>query len=326
MNEVRWGMIGSGRVAEVKSAPGLNKANHSSLIAVMNRTKQKAVDYAARHHVPKVYSDSLSLINDPDINAIYIATPPSSHKEYTLDAARAGKAVYVEKPMALNHAECRKMIAACDKADVPLFVAYYRRALPRFIKIKSLIEEGSIGTVRYVNMTFTQPVLATPLRGNLRWRIDPKITLYGLFSETGCHMLDLIQFYFGPIQSVKSFVSNQEKLHDVPDQVSSILLFESGIHGLGTWNFATHEKIDRTEIVGSKGKITYSTYRNAPIRLDKEGEVETIDIPDPEHVQQPLIQTIVDELTGNGRCPSTGVTAADTNYWIDQIMNDAQSS
>lgn len=323
MNEVRWGMIGCGEVTEVKSAPGLYKANNSSLVAVMNRTKQKAVDYAARHHVPTVYDDDQSLINDPNVDAIYIATPPSSHKEYALAAARVGKAVYVEKPMALNYEECHEMIAVCDAADVPLFVAYYRRALPKFIKIKSVIEKGSIGTIRYVNMTFTHST--ANFSDEHPWRIDPEITLYGLFSETGCHMLDLIQFYFGPIQSAKGFVSNPGNLYEVPDQVSSILLFESGIHGIGMWNFATHEEIDRTEIVGSKGKITYSTYRDAPIKVVKEGKLETLDIPNPEHVQQPLIQAIVDELTGNGKSPSTGLTAAETNYWIDHIMNDAQS-
>jgi len=325
MKEVRWGMIGCGDVAEVKSAPGLYKVNNSSLVAVMNRTKQKAVDYAARHHVPKVYDDAESLINDPDIDAIYISTPPSSHKEYTLAAARAGKAIYVEKPMALDYEECLEMNAACETASVPIFVAYYRRALPKFLKIKSLIEEGSIGIVRYVNTTFTQSNLDIELNETNNWRIDPKITLYGLFSETGCHMLDLIQYYFGPIQSAKGFASNQASLYEVPDSVSAVFLFESGIHGVGTWNFSTHEQVDRTEIVGSKGKITYATYEDAPITLDMDGEVITIDTPNTEHAQQPLIQSIVDELTGIGKCQSTGTTAALTNYWIDHIMNDAKS-
>jgi 1,5-anhydro-D-fructose reductase (1,5-anhydro-D-mannitol-forming) len=138
-------------------------------------------------------------------------------------------------------------------------------------------------------------------------------------------MLDLIQYYFGPIQSAKGFASNQANLNKVPDSVSAVFLFDSGIHGIGAWNFSTHEQIDRTEIVGSKGKITFSTFSDAPVSLEVGGEMTTIDCPNPDHVQQPLIQSIVDELTGIGKCQSTGTTAAETNYWIDHLMDDAKS-
>src|SRR5882757_10269989 len=103
---IRWGIIGCGDVTEVKSGPALQRATGSALVAVMRRDRAKAEDYARRHGVARAYDDAAALIADPDVDAVYVATPPSSHAAYTLAAARAGKPVYVEKPMALSHAEC----------------------------------------------------------------------------------------------------------------------------------------------------------------------------------------------------------------------------
>ena len=133
---VKWGILGVGDVCEVKSAPAMQLIKNSELVAVMRRNGAKAKDYARRHQVPKWYDKAEDLIHDPDVNAIYIATPPNAHCELTIKAAEAGKPVYVEKPMARTFSECEQMIAACKKANVPLYVAYYRRMLPNFLKLK----------------------------------------------------------------------------------------------------------------------------------------------------------------------------------------------
>ena len=158
MRTIRWGVIGCGDVTEVKSGPALQQAEHSALVAVMRRNGALARDYARRHGVPRWYDDASALIADAEVDAIYVATPPSSHLEYALLAARAGKPVYVEKPMAMTFAECRAMIDGCRAAGVPLFVAYYRRALARFLEVKRLIDSGAIGEVRFVTLTFSQPI------------------------------------------------------------------------------------------------------------------------------------------------------------------------
>ncbi|MCK4897617.1 MAG: Gfo/Idh/MocA family oxidoreductase [Anaerolineales bacterium] len=320
MEEVRWGLIGCGQVTEKKSGPGFQKARNSTLVAVMDRNEWKARDYAERHNVPKWYHESDNLIHDPEVDAVYIATPPSSHKEYALAVAEVGKVVYVEKPMALNHEECLEIIEACKVTDTPLFVAYYRRALPCFHKIKTMLEYGEIGVVRYVSTTFSQHPSELDIKGVYQWRNDPEISGCGKFCEMCCHMLDLLQFYFGPIGSTNGYATNQADFYEVPDMVSSNFMFESGVHGVGTWNFTSYEDVDRTEIVGDEGKITYSTFLDAPIILEKEGMKEEFFLANPEYIQQPLIQTIVDELLGRGNCPSTGRTAAKTNWVIDQIL------
>jgi predicted dehydrogenase len=220
LDKVRWGIIGCGDVTEVKSGPAFQKINNSELVAVMRRTGELAKDYAERHNVPKWYDDADALINDPDVDAVYIATPPGSHMEYTLKAAKAGKPVYVEKPMARNYAECEEMIAACEKAGVPLYVAYYRRAQPRFLKIKELLENGAIGEIRFVSTTqYKKDSESGKLPQQLSWRVQPELAGGGLFFDLASHTLDLLEFLLGPITSVQGFASNQAGVYSAEDIV-----------------------------------------------------------------------------------------------------------
>ncbi|MGZ8518157.1 MAG: Gfo/Idh/MocA family protein, partial [Chitinophagaceae bacterium] len=152
MKKISWGIIGCGDVTEVKSGPAFNKVKNSELVAVMRRDAAKAEDYAQRHHVPKWYTSANSLINDPDINAVYIATPPSSHEEYTIAALQAGKPVYVEKPMTVNASSAENMMKKGTEMNGKLVVAHYRRAQPLFQKIKDLLAEKVIGEIRFARL------------------------------------------------------------------------------------------------------------------------------------------------------------------------------
>jgi len=320
IKKIRWGIIGCGAVTEVKSGPGFQKAKNSELVAVMRRNSKLVENYAKYHHVPKWYDDADMLINDPEINAVYIATPPSSHMEYTLKVARADKPVYVEKPMARSYNECQKMIDACEKAAVPLFVAYYRRALPRFLKLKAIIERGDIGEIRAVNVRFYQKPSKADQSGEYHWRVDPEIAGCGYFCDLGSHMIDLLQYLLGPIADANGYAENQAGLYDVEDIISANFKFENGILGSGTWCFTANENIDQTEIIGAKGKISYATFGDSLLIVHTKHRRKEYKISHPEHIQQPLIQTIVDELTGTGKCPSTGKSAAITNWVIDKIL------
>lgn len=320
VKKIRWGIIGCGNVTEHKSGPGFQNTENSKLVAVMRRNGKLAKDYARRHNVSKWYDNADKLINDPDVDAVYIATPPSSHLEYTIKVAQAGKPVYVEKPMARSYNECQQMIDACEKTAVPLFVAYYRRALPRFLKIKAIIERGDIGEIRAVNARFYQKPSKADQSGEYHWRIDTDIAGCGYFCDLGSHMIDLMQFFLGPIADANGFVENQAGLYKVEDAVSAAFRFENGIQGSGTWCFTAAENLDQTEIVGSKGKISYATFGDLPFIVHTKHRRKEYKIHHPDHIQQPLIQTIVDELTGTGKCPSTGKSAAMTNWVIDKIF------
>jgi predicted dehydrogenase len=321
MQTIRWGIIGCGDVTEVKSGPGFQKAEGSALVAVMRRTGELARSYAERHGVSRWYDNAAALINDEDVDAVYIATPPSSHKEYTLMTAAAGKPVYAEKPMALNFAECTEMISACRSAGVPLLVAYYRRALPRFLKIKELIEAGAIGKVRFVSITFRQPVAREDIHSkNPRWRIVPQLSGGGHFIDLASHMLDFLDYVFGPITTVRGLASNQGGYYAAEDIVTGNFMFESGVHGVGAWCFTAPDKFDLTVIVGSEGKISYSTFDASPIRVTNSEGIKEFVFDYPEHIAQPLIQTVVNHLRGLGQCPSTGDTAARTTQVMEQML------
>lgn len=320
MKTIRFGIIGCGNVTEIKSGPGFQKAGGSELVAVMRRNAGLAEDYARRHGVPRWYTDAQELIDDPEVDAVYIATPPGSHLEYTLAAAKAGKAVYVEKPMALNASECSTMIAACQEAQVPLFVAFYRRALPRFLKVKELLEAGAIGDVRYAATVQYQPAPQTE-GAELPWRLQPELSGGGLFFDLASHTLDILDFLLGPIAEAKGIASNQQgKFAGIEDIVTGTYRFENGVHGTGIWCFSAFAREDRNEIVGAKGRVSFSTFGHEPIRLDTASGTEEFPFDSPQHIQQPLIQTVVNDLLGLGVCASTGESAARTNRVMDELV------
>ena len=320
---IRWGIIGCGAVTEVKSGPAFQKADHSELVAVMRRNGTLAQDYAERHGVPRWYGQADDVIQDPDVDAIYIATPPAFHKPYVLKAAAAGKPVYVEKPMALNGPECDDMIQACQTAGVPLFVAYYRRAVPRFLKVKELLESGAIGDVRLVTTQYLRPALSGEKRDpQHNWRIDPKLSGGGLLLDVGSHTLDILDFLLGPVRSVQGQASSLGHLYPAEDTVTSLFTYDSGVHGVASWCFAAATAEDRNEIIGSQGKLSFATFGDGPIVLETTHGTQSFQIENPVHIQQPLIQTIVNQLNGGPPCPSTGITAARTSRVMDALLKD----
>jgi len=330
MKTIRWGMIGCGDVTEKKSGPGFAKAAHSQLVAVMRRNGALAADYARRHGVARWHDDAAAIIGAPDIDAVYIATLTDSHREYTLRCAAAGKPVYVEKPMGMNHAECLDMIAACRVARVPLWVGYYRRALPRFLAVRDLLAKGAIGSVRMVVSRQFQrlPGAAAFAGGAVPWRVNPLLSGGGFFFESACYTLDFLDFVFGPVREVRGFAANQAGAYRPEDTVAATYRFASGVQGSGIWCYAADFDEEYNEIIGATGRIRFSTSAPVPIRIIRGDTVEELPIGDPEHVHQPLIQTIVDELNGNGKCESTGESGARTAQVMDAILSEyrAQSA
>ena len=319
LQEVRWGIIGVGAVTERKSGPGLQRAERSSLVAVMRRDGAKAADYARRHGVPRWYDDADALLADPEVDAVYVATPPDSHRDYALRAAAAGKPVYVEKPMARTAAECEDMIAACERAGVPLFVAYYRRAMPRFVRVKELLDGGAVGEVRAVTVRLHAPAgMWEP--DHLPWRVRPEISGGGLFVDLGSHTLDLLDHLLGPIEAVTGVAVNQAGRYPAEDHVAATFRFASGAVGTGLWAFDAAVRRDEVEIVGTAGALTFSSFGEEPLVLRTPNGEELIEAPYPEVVQQPLIQLVVDELTGRGTAPSTGASALRTARVVDAVL------
>ena len=321
MERVRWGIIGCGNVTEVKSGPAFQLAEGSELAAVMRRNAALAEDYAQRHGVSMWFADAQELIDYPDVDAIYVATPPGSHKEYALRALAAGKPCYVEKPMARSYSECAEMVKAFGDAGIPLFVAYYRRGLARFRKAKELVESGSLGTVTAVNYRYSGPSHARIDRQNLPWRVEAAESGGGLFMDLGSHTLDIFDYILGPLEDVRGRAENIASPYAVEDSVAMTFTAGGGL-GAAAWNFASAVREDVIEITGTDGRIRMSCFGNEPVKLIRADSEEEFDLPNPPHIQQPLIQSIVDELLGSGRCASTGESAARTAKVMDSVLEE----
>lgn len=323
MRTIGWGIIGCGAVTEVKSGPALSKAQDSALVAVMRRDAGKAQDYARRHGVPRWYADAGELLADADVDAVYVATPPASHCELAIACAEAGKPTLVEKPMALDAGECARMIDAFESSGVPLYVAYYRRRLPRFMQIGALIEQGAIGEPRFVVVEQFRPSAPPPMEGNeLPWRMRPGVGGGGLFVDVATHALDYLDYLLGPVSEVTGTASNFAGLYPAEDTVSARFTFGNGVHGVGMWSYAAGIDRESVRLIGSAGELEFQWLAPAPMRLENADGVQHIAVQDPAHVHQPLVQSIVDELNGKGSCPSTGRSAARTTHVVDQILAD----
>lgn len=332
MRTIRWGMIGCGDVARMKSGPALWRAANSALAAVHDRNFDRASEFARTlGNQCRAEADADALIRATDVDAVYIATRTDSHRDYVLRCAAAGKPVLVEKPMGMSHAECREMAQACHAAKVPLWIAYYRRALPRFTALRDLVQSGAIGPVRMtISRHFHRIPDAEALRGPFwGWRLDPKTSGGGIYFEAVGHTLDILDFVVGPIAEVRAFADNQAGAYPPEDVVAASWRYEGGAYGSGAWCFATDIDDEVNEIVGATGRIRYSTFPPlsppsgrppAPIRIHRGESVEEIPIADPPFVHQPLVQTIVDELNGQGRCASTPESAMRTAKVIDDTL------
>jgi hypothetical protein len=327
MNTIRWGMIGCGSVTELKSGPAFNKAAGSKLIAVMRRDKEKLKDYATRHHVPYAFTDADELINHPEVDAVYIATPPKFHEQYAIAAMKVGKPVYVEKPMALDVAACMRMEAYSKESGVKMVVAHYRRALPLFLEVKKLIDANAIGKIRSVRIEMLKQA-----GGNLNpvenWRIDPALAGGGYFYDLAPHQLDLIFYYFGKAIHYAGTSSNQAGLYAAEDTVHGTMLLENGIEFTGEWNFAgsTSEDKDLFEIVGTKGKISFPVFGH-DILLEQINEVldnkETIHFEPPMHNQQNFIEKVVQYFLGTGSNPCSAADALQSMRVMESFVYGA---
>jgi len=325
---IRWGMIGTGDVTERKSAPSFNKIENSRLVAVGNRTYKKAEDYAARHGVPKVHRNPRDVIHNPEVDIVYIATPPGSHMAYALETIEEGKPLYIEKPMARTWNECNIINEAAEKKGVPVYVAYYRRSLEYFKKVRSIIRQGDLGQILHINMRQYFAARHEDYESqDLPWRVIPEDAGGGYFHDMGCHALDILFYIFGDPLEVTGVVSNMGGLYKPEDTLSAILKLPGGLLVSAGWSFVTPEPFqkDLVEVIAEKGRLRFSIFSFKPITLFTGDHKETMATIQPEHIQLPHIRSIVAELNGKGNCPATGITSAVTSRVMDIITSRGNS-
>ena len=324
MKQINWGFIGCGEVTEKKSGPAFNEVEGSQVVAVMSRSENKARSYAERPHVRKWYTDASELIEDPDVNAVYIATPPSSHATFAIMAMRAGKPCYIEKPLAASYNDCIRINRISEQTGVPCFVAYYRRYLPYFQKVKEIIESGTIGNVVNVQVRFSVPPRDLDFQSGkeMPWRLQPDIAGGGYFYDLAPHQIDLLQNLFGVITRAHGYPANRAHLYQAEDTLSACFFFESGIPGSGSWCFVGHEsaKEDCIEVIGEKGSLSFSVFTYQPIEVITSEGKNLITVPNPPYVQLPLIKNVLEHLQGIGKCDCTSVSATAVNWVLDRVL------
>jgi predicted dehydrogenase len=329
---IRWGIIGCGDVVETKNGAPMYLAAHSELAGIWNRTYEKAAEWCSRHGHGRAYSSVDELLEDPTIDIIYVATTPNVHKKYACAVAAAGKNCYLEKPIALSWAEALEIQEAFQKSGTSCFVAHYRRGMPRYKKLRELLQEGAIGKVRGVQIIRTQRQTAEEMlpHDEKPWRVRPEISGGSHFYEGDAHMLDLVDYLVSPLADFKLEVTNETGFYEAEDAVSLSGKSETGVLVSGMWCYATYKAIDRFLIFGDKGSIEFPYYNNAaPLLLEQfaageenliahegvmggvreEPKYETIEIVTPvdKYPGMGQVQDIVDVLRGapGAECTST---------------------
>ncbi|MCK0126002.1 Gfo/Idh/MocA family oxidoreductase [Gelidibacter sp. F2691] len=318
----KWGMIGCGSVTEVKSAPAYQQTDGFELFAVMGRDLSKAKDYAHRHQVPNFYDDADTLINHPEVDAIYIATPPDSHEYYALKVAAAGKICCIEKPLAPTYEACQRITAAFKDRNLPLFVSYYRRSLPRFLKIKEWLDQNKIGTIRHLHWQFGKPTNDLDKSGTYNWRTDANVAPGGYFDDLASHGLNLFSYLLGNIDRAEGTAENRLGLYSAKDTVTGKWVHESGVSGFGSWDFGAEQRQDVVKIYGNEGNITFSVFGEQPIVLENDEERIELIIEHPKHIQAHHVQNMKSHLTGESVHPSRGASAAHTAWVMECILQN----
>ena len=280
-----WGLVGCGDIAEKRVAPALQSAAESKLVACSRKQPERLWEFQQRHGIPKGYADPSEVFADPDIDAVYLATPVFLHCLHTIEAAEHGKHVLCEKPMAMNSAECERMVAACRKCGVKLGVAYYRRFYPVVGKIQELLKSGALGKVILVRTTLVESTSLEPAA----WRFVPDQGGGGLLMDMASHRLDLLCMLFGQALSVSALTGTRELEIPVEDTGSLLVQFSGGIQATVFASHCIHSPMDVFEIYGTRASLYASPLNGSELRLHGSA-AETFHLPKAENVHLPLIE------------------------------------
>jgi predicted dehydrogenase len=312
-------MVGTGDVTELKSGPAFYKCKGSSLYAVFNRTHAKAVDYAKRHNIPVVHDSLDELLADPKVDAVYVATPPVTHKDLALKVIASGKPLCLEKPMAMNRDECLEIIRAAQNRNVPVYVTYYRRSMEKFLKVKELLDSKAIGKIGSVQVTQYQELLGGVREGNLPWRVDPAVSGGGILVDMGSHVFDILDFLIGPITTISGKVANHGGYYTAEDTAVASFVFENGVVGCGAFNFNTDKWVDRIEVAGEMGRIVFSCFDNEPVEIHTETGTQLLEFIPPDPVYYPFVEDMVNCIE-SGDKNGYVATAIRPTELIDQLL------
>jgi len=292
MSLVRWGLIGAGDIVHKRVAGALRNARESELVAVSRARADLVERFAREVGAPRWHASWRELVVDPEIDAVYVATPVRLHAEQTIAAAEGGKHVLCEKPMAMNAAECDRMIAACLANNVRLGVAYYRRFYPAVRRAADILASGAIGEPVFAQMIASEPF--DPRPGAPRfWLVQRSESGGGPMADFGCHRLEVLLHLLGPVRQVKSLVANVVLRRDVEDTAVALLEFERGACAVVAATNAAAERQDTLDVFGTKGSLRVESLNSGEIVLRIAGQDGLESHPPPANVHVPLVEDFV---------------------------------
>lgn len=324
MTQVKWGIIGCGDIVRKRVAKAIQEDPRSDLIAVCRRNQSKLKEFCSTFGVSRAYSRAQDLISDPDIDAVYVATPVVLHRSQTIDAAQAGKHVLVEKPMALTAVECEQMETICQDAQVKLGVAYYRRFYPVVARMKKLIEQGTIGTPLSASAVTSSPFPFTPGDEGY-WRARSELGGGGALMDIGSHRIDLFLDLFGPCTRVESFCDTLAADCETEDVASVLMQFDKGAHGLLQCFFGTSNEWDSFIVLGSDGRLSVDPLNKGLLIVEEGSDRRSESLPPADNLHAPLIEDFSSAVLDD-KCPVvTGEAGQAVNDVIDRAYSVAGS-
>ena len=295
---VRWGLIGCGDIGRKRVAPALREDPNSELAAVARARSAQAESFAKEFGARRWYSTAGELVSDGEIDAVYIATPVHLHAAQTIAAARAGKHVLCEKPMAMNVGECDQMIAACAERGVKLGVAYYRHFYPVVSRITEILASGEIGTPIIAQINAFEYFDPAPTHAR-RWLIEKELSGGGPMFDFGCHRIEVLMHLFGRVRRVNALVSNTLFNRSVEDTATAVFEFETGAQGVLSVTHAASEPQDTLSIFGSQGSLHVQALNDGALTV-RVGTNERYESHPPHaNLHLPLINDFVRAIIGN---------------------------
>jgi predicted dehydrogenase len=301
MRKVGWGLIGCGDIARKRVAPALRDLGNCELVAVSRADAARAEAFAGEFGARRRHADWRGLIEDPEVEAVYVATPVHLHAEQTVAAAEAGRHVLCEKPMALSVAECERMNAAARANGVRLGVAYYRRFYPAVERVRAILGSGEIGAAVVAQMNAFERFEPGPDHPR-RWLVEKRLSGGGPMFDFGCHRVEVLLNLLGRAVEVKGLTSNAVFEREVEDTASALVRFEGGAQAVLTVTHAAREPRDTLEIFGGEGSVRVDVLNEGRLRIRTAGgEREEVHAPHP-NLHQPLIEDFARAVV-EGRAP-----------------------
>ena len=234
---IGWGIVSLGRHATNKMAPAINAGSDGKLAAVYSRNMRIAEEFAEHHSAGAAYDTVDALLNDPNVDAVYVSSPNALHHQQTIEAARAGKHVLCEKPMALTVEDCEEMIAVCERARVRLGLCFHARHHPLIQEARKVVQEGTLGVVALVEAQWGSGLrghIKPPTReGRQEWREHSELAGAGAFMDSGVHVVDLTRFILGQeVVEITAMADTNSDPNTLENLATVLLRYEDGSLGM----------------------------------------------------------------------------------------------